>query len=65
VKCWASVYFGETGLLVMPAEWQVIPFLPSVGNLVFPFFDGGMKSLLMSETVGSARPPCSVGKEAS
>jgi hypothetical protein len=33
-----SVYLRETGLLVPPAEWKVIAFLPSVGNLSFFLF---------------------------
>jgi hypothetical protein len=36
-----------------------------VGNLPFLLFDGGMKAIFLSETVGSAGPPYSVGKEAS
>jgi hypothetical protein len=31
MKRWSSVYLGGSGLLVLPAEWQVITFLPSVG----------------------------------
>jgi hypothetical protein len=39
--------------------------LPSVGNLTSWFSDRGARALLLSGTVGSARPQCSVGKEAS
>jgi hypothetical protein len=56
MKLWASVYLGGTWLLVPPAEWQAIAFLPSVGNLAFLLFGGGVKSLLLSGTVGSAGP---------
>jgi hypothetical protein len=41
-----------TGVLVLPAEWQVVPLLPSVGNLAFLLFDWGVKALLLSGTVG-------------
>jgi hypothetical protein len=65
VKCEAlgfCVYLRETGLLVPPAEEQVIAFLPSVGNLAFLIHDRGARTLLLSETFGRATPLCSVGK---
>jgi hypothetical protein len=62
---WASVYLQGAGLLVQPAEWQVITFLPSVGNLSFLFFGGVLRSFLLSVTVESAGPPCSLGRQAS
>jgi hypothetical protein len=65
VKHWASVHLGGPGLLVTPEEEQVIAFLPSVQNLAFLLFDGGVKVLFLSGTVMSAGLPCSVGREAS
>jgi hypothetical protein len=62
---WASVYLGVTGSLLPPIEWQVIAFLPSVGNLAFLLFGVGARILSLSVTVGSVRPQCSVGREAS
>jgi hypothetical protein len=50
---------------MLPAEWQVITVLPSVGNLEFLLFGGEVKALLLSGTVRTAGPPCSVEKEAS
>jgi hypothetical protein len=61
MKHWASVYLGGKRLLVPPSEWQVIAFLPSVGNLAFLLF-GGLKALLMSGTLGSAGSPMVCGK---
>jgi hypothetical protein len=52
VQHWSSVCFGETGLQVPPAEWQVVALLLSVGNLAFLLFDGGVRALLLSGTVG-------------
>jgi hypothetical protein len=60
VKCWASVCFGGTGLLVLPIEWPA--FFPSVGNLTFFFFVGGTRALLLP---GGVRPLSCVGREAS
>jgi hypothetical protein len=57
------VYLGGIELLVMSAEWQVIAFLPSVENIPFLLFGWGMRTLLLSGTMESARLPCSVGKE--
>jgi hypothetical protein len=48
-----------TGLLVLPAEWQVIAFLSSVCNLVFLLFGRGARALLLSRTLWSAEPPFS------
>jgi hypothetical protein len=36
-----------------------------VGNLAFSLFDGGTRAFLLSGTVGSAGPLCSMGMEAS
>jgi hypothetical protein len=65
VKSWASVYLEGIELLVLPAEWQDIAFLPSVGNLAFLLFGEGVRTFLLSETVGSAWPLCSVERKAS
>jgi hypothetical protein len=37
-----------TGLVVLPAEWQVIALAPSVENLAFSLFDGRARALLLS-----------------
>jgi hypothetical protein len=52
-----------TGLLELLEEQQVLAFLPSVENLAFFLYHGGTRTLLLSGTVGSAGPPCSVGRE--
>jgi hypothetical protein len=36
-----------------------------VGNLAFLLFDRGVKTLLLSGTMESAGPPCSVGRDVS
>jgi hypothetical protein len=64
VKHWACVPWGN-GFLVPPTEWQVIAFLPEVGNLAFLLFSREARALLLLETVGRAGLQCSVGKEAS
>jgi uncharacterized membrane protein YgcG len=40
VKCWASVYLGETDLLLPLAKKQVTVFPTSVWNLAFLHYNG-------------------------
>jgi hypothetical protein len=64
-NCWIFVHLLEAGIQVPSTEYQVIPFLPSVRNLVISLFIGTAGALLWSVMVWSTGSFQAVEKQVS